>query len=758
MKPRNQFSLALDDYRGHTWILGATGGGKTNTLLYSLCTLLDPENQKRFPAAVVLVDPHGYAAMELARMVRPLGRVIILDPTYVAFGINPLVLPKEFGNRTENVKDRVGLLSSILTDVLNTDQSNAPRLMWIFKGALYYLYSFGDNPTFRDLYLLLGQMHTDGRKDREKLRGRLKNRGVSDEIIQKTIESIAELDPKAFSPIMNRIANFVMPGKSMTSRTFCCRESTIDWSEIRKPGTLTIFRLSRALIADEDFRKLTMSLVIVNLFGEVQKQAREFERTSRPTSEMTNIVLAMDEFQWIGKLSVINTILSEARKFKLFLYMAHQNLGQLDKELLNTLSGNSGMIISHGLGPDDSRYVAKLLDPIRAEQIAKEISGLAGHDCRLRKNPIYSKEVRALATTFPKADEAYPFVYTEDQIKQYMRGIMESRFGGAHEAQDVIYETGEDKSEGGLAWWNPIQWYIMLLPQMDPIGFSELEERRVSAKFYRDNGWGRPAVYNTFEDLVRLGYFGKRFENYQYAIWGTDNEGVSIGQKARPSNFDDLESTRTAVYFPTEKAKSWFISFFHVFSSRAGGPVHLEVIKKLVVEYWQQGAFCMLDSGKESGKRGDIRVIYPKKIECTDKRTDMKSIVSSAYEWDYDTALRVEVEENPSKDPEHVFQNYLRDQGSNPVRFVVTMKEHEDLVRRILTDQHAIDPHKYTVEYLPIQKLNSPTPPSSTGSQVEPKQQSAGALESDRQEVFSSSSAPEKKAVPDSPVPEVKQS
>ena len=374
---------------GHTWILGTTGGGKTNTLLFILRHLLDQERQQSFPASIVLIDPHGYASMELARMVGPLEKVMILDPTYVSFSINPLSLPKDVasGNRIEMVKDRVGFLSSILTDVLNTEQANAPRLMWVFKGALYYLYSFGDNPTFRDLYLLLGEMHTQGRSEREKLRIRLKNRGVSDEIVQKTIESIAELDSNAFSPIMNRISNFVMPGKSMTSRTFCCRESTIDWSEIRKPGTVTIFRLSRALIADEDFRKLTMSIVIMNLFAEVQRQAREFEHSGRPPSEMTNIVLAMDEFQWIGKLSVISTILSEARKFKLFLYMAHQNLGQLDKELLNTLSGNSGMIISHALGPDDSRYVSKLLDPIRADTVAREISGLAGHDTRLRKNP-----------------------------------------------------------------------------------------------------------------------------------------------------------------------------------------------------------------------------------------------------------------------------------------------------------------------------------------------------------------------------------
>ena len=320
---------------------------------------------------MVLADPHGYASMDLARMIQPFERVIILDPMYVTFGINPLALPKEGGdNRVEIVKDRVAFLSSILTDVLNTDQANAPRLMWIFKGALYYLYTFGNNPTFRDLYLLMQEMYTQGRENNEKLEAQMEQRGLPDEVIKKTIEAISELEPNAFSPILNRISNFVMPGRSITSRTICSRESTINWSEIRKPGTVTIFRLSKALTPDDDFRKLIMSLVIMNIFSEVLNQAREFEYSGRPSSEMTNVVLALDEFQWISNFSIIHSILTEARKFKLFLYMAHQTLGLLNKELLNTMSGNTGMIVAHRMGPDDAKYIAKLLDPFRAEQVA----------------------------------------------------------------------------------------------------------------------------------------------------------------------------------------------------------------------------------------------------------------------------------------------------------------------------------------------------------------------------------------------------
>ena len=84
-------------------------------------------------------------------------RVTILDPTYVSFGLNPLSLPKgaEGANRVQMLQTQVEELSALLSDVFNTDAATAPRLMWIFKGALYYLYTLDDNPTFKDLYRIL---------------------------------------------------------------------------------------------------------------------------------------------------------------------------------------------------------------------------------------------------------------------------------------------------------------------------------------------------------------------------------------------------------------------------------------------------------------------------------------------------------------------------------------------------------------------------------------------------------------------------
>jgi len=66
---------------------------------------------------------------------------------------------------------------------------------------------------------------------------------LKDEIIRCTIDAISKLQKETFAPVINRISNFVLPPRSMTSRTFCARTSKLDFHEMTAPGRLTIFRI-----------------------------------------------------------------------------------------------------------------------------------------------------------------------------------------------------------------------------------------------------------------------------------------------------------------------------------------------------------------------------------------------------------------------------------------------------------------------------------------------------------------------------------
>ena len=126
----------------HTLVVGGTGSGKTNAILYMLDLLFNKKEEGTPQPAFFLFDPAGDASIDLLRAIprSKWNRVNILDPQYVSFGFNLLSLPG--GLSPEEVPEithtQVEEFSLLLSDAFNTDAATAPRLMWIFKGALYY--------------------------------------------------------------------------------------------------------------------------------------------------------------------------------------------------------------------------------------------------------------------------------------------------------------------------------------------------------------------------------------------------------------------------------------------------------------------------------------------------------------------------------------------------------------------------------------------------------------------------------------------
>ena len=152
--------LTGDDMIFHALVSGGTGTGKTNAVLYILNLLFGKkEEEGKSRPALFLFDPAGDASIDLLRAIpsSEWDRVTILDPQYVTFGLNPFTLPENLDpvDEPEVLQSQVEEFASLLSDVFNTDSTSAPRLMWIFKGALYYLYTFSPDPTLWELYNLM---------------------------------------------------------------------------------------------------------------------------------------------------------------------------------------------------------------------------------------------------------------------------------------------------------------------------------------------------------------------------------------------------------------------------------------------------------------------------------------------------------------------------------------------------------------------------------------------------------------------------
>ena len=83
-----------------------------------------------------------------------------------------------------------------------------------------------------------------------------------------------------------------------------------------------------------------------------------FSRADMPADARREHWVYIDEFQSFTTLSLAN-MLSELRKYRLGMILAHQYLHQLDQDILHAVLGNAGTIISFRLGAKDAGFIAK---------------------------------------------------------------------------------------------------------------------------------------------------------------------------------------------------------------------------------------------------------------------------------------------------------------------------------------------------------------------------------------------------------------
>ncbi|MDE1853266.1 MAG: type IV secretory system conjugative DNA transfer family protein [Thaumarchaeota archaeon] len=704
-----QSAIDDDDVIFHSLFIGSTGAGKTNAMLYWLRRLF----MKRRDVALVLIDPHGDAAIDLFRGIpnSERERVTLLDPNYVTFGLNPLSLPPglEGPARTQTIQTQVEQLSVLLSDVFSTDASTAPRLMWIFKGALYYLYTLDDRPTFKDLYRILVDFIS---MPKEEISIMLKSREIEDEIIESTMEAISKLPKEAFASVVNRISNFTLPPRSITSRTFCSRTSKLDFEEMMTPGKLTIFRLPKSL--PHDFRRLLSASVVMRFYFAMEKRASRLEAAGEEPSARTPVILAMDEFQNISDLKLLDTILSESRKYGLYLWMVNQNIQQIRGPLFSSVSGNVGAIFCFRVGPDDASRMADLISPQRAERVRKDLIRLRDYSCIARLRP---REGEALGRPL-LVDGGFPKVHkplcSMNEAIDHMRNEMEEKYGGAQEATDLVYKTiweqingtGEKPRDSSRMPFMPIHWRILTIGYLKLISDAySLEFSRLRSELYAKYSWQTSTVQQALNELVNTGYLTQTFDRQEYVMRGKDVYGNPIMVPPNPDNRDEMDRARTIIYSLTVRALQWFE--IRAGPAKMGDAKHVRVIEKLLKEeYWPMGYYCVVDQGETARERPDIAVLKPA-LTVTVGRNGNEMRGPNAYAWDYSSVVAVEVEMSPQKGREQVLKNYRKNKAFYAmIRFVATSDDHAQQLAKILGEEPTADPVKYRIDVVEFESLN----------------------------------------------------
>ena len=118
---------------------------------------------------------------------------------------------------------------------------------------------------------------------------------------------------------------------------------------------LLFVNLSKGLLGDINSQLLGIMFII-------KFQMAAMSRADIPENERKDFSVYIDEFQNYSTDSIA-TILSEARKYRLNMFMANQFISQLDEKVRDSVFGNVGSMIGFRVGPDDAEFLVKQFSP-----------------------------------------------------------------------------------------------------------------------------------------------------------------------------------------------------------------------------------------------------------------------------------------------------------------------------------------------------------------------------------------------------------
>lgn len=324
--------LSRADRRRHLYLIGKTGTGKS-TLLFNLMA-----GDAAAGHGFALLDPHGDLALMLADAMPPQRNdVIYADPADLshAVGFNPL---------HSVVPDRRALVTAHIVAAFRHiwGDSWGPRLEYILTEALRLLL---DTPG--TTLLGLPRLLVD-----EDYRSRLLAQ-ARDPLVRVFWQNEFAAYPdrlraEAVAPIQNKIGTLLAAPaiRNMLGQP----RSTLDIRRIMDRGQILLVNLAKGRLGEGPAHLLGA------LFATAFAQAAA-ARADRQEHERRDFTLYADEFQNFATDSFAG-ILSEARKYRLSLVLAHQFLGQLPPLLRQAVFGNAGSLIVFRVGAEDAPLLA----------------------------------------------------------------------------------------------------------------------------------------------------------------------------------------------------------------------------------------------------------------------------------------------------------------------------------------------------------------------------------------------------------------
>ncbi|MDB5237751.1 MAG: hypothetical protein JWM46_21 [Candidatus Kaiserbacteria bacterium] len=377
--------FAPADRLRHTYVIGQTGTGKTGLIKNMI--LQDIQNGE----GVCFIDPHGNDIEDILAAIPPerAKDVIYFDPAYTKrpMGLNMLEYDQSRPEMKTFVIDEVyGIFRKLYSDV---PEAFGPMFEQYYRNAVQLVI---EDPESGCTFVEVPRVFADAAFRKLKL-SKCKN-----PIVVQFWKKIAEAagGDAALENIVPYISSkFDVFLSNDIMRPIVSQErSAFNFREIMDGKKIFLANLSKGRLGDRNTSLL--GLVLVSKFLQAAF-SRADTREVLPTFYMY-----IDEFQNFATPS-ISTILSEARKYKLSLTVAHQYIAQLEDDIRDSVIGNVGTKISMRIGTTDAEFLEKQFAPTFNAQDLENLPNRTGV-AALLVNGVPAKPFTIETVNLPKID------------------------------------------------------------------------------------------------------------------------------------------------------------------------------------------------------------------------------------------------------------------------------------------------------------------------------------------------------------------
>jgi len=313
----------------HLLIIGGTGMGKSTMI--ANCLIQDILANK----GVALIDPHGDLALDIIGYI-PKARikdVVYIDPTDVNFpvGLNLMELPSGLSlDQLEIAKDLITeSIVSMFRKIFSEEDSGGHRIEYILRNTIHTALIVPDATLFTLHKLLTNDLFRAG------VVSKLDDNSLKDFWYGEFNKAGSYQRVKMISGVTAKLGRFQ---RSVVIRRMIEQpKSTINFDNLINENKIVICNFAKGRIGEDSSALLSMAIM-------AKIQLSVWRRSLVESNKRIPFYLYLDEFQNFASPSLIQLI-SESRKFGLYLTMAEQTMAYQDTKDINILLANVGNIV-----------------------------------------------------------------------------------------------------------------------------------------------------------------------------------------------------------------------------------------------------------------------------------------------------------------------------------------------------------------------------------------------------------------------------